>query len=114
VQLLDGPFNTAASESDFTLSGDGQTAAFWRSGEGGRAAIHIARRTAEGWSEPTPLPASLNHGPFNFTPSFTRNGRGLLYASTREREGQEAGLADIYWARLPRPQPPGQPTSPPE
>lgn len=100
VELLDGPLNTAASESDFTLSDDGQTAAFWRSGEGGRAAIHIARRTAEGWSEPEPLPTSLNHGPFNFTPSFTRNG-GLLYASTREREGQEAGLADIYWARLP-------------
>lgn len=101
VQLLDGPFNTAASESDFTLSADGRTAAFWRSGEGGRAAIHIARRTAEGWSQPAPLPASLNHGRFNFTPSFTRDGRGLVYASTREREGQEAGLADIYWARLP-------------
>ena len=101
VQPLDGPFNSAASESDFTLSGDGSAAAFWRSGERGRAAIHVARRTSEGWSEPAPLPASLNHGPFNFTPSFTRNGRGLIYASTREREGQEPGLADIYWARLP-------------
>ena len=101
VELLEGPFNTAASESDFTLSGDGRTAAFWRSAEGGRGIIHVTRRTPEGWSEPEPLPASLNHGPFNFTPSFTRNGRSLIYASTREREGQEAGLADIYWARLP-------------
>jgi Tol biopolymer transport system component len=99
--LLDGPVNTAASESDFTLSGDGRSALFWRSGENGTAAIHIIRRTETGWSNPAPLPPVINHGPFNFTPSFTRNGRSILYASTRPREGQEQGLADIYWAPLP-------------
>lgn len=101
ASLIEGPFNSAASDSDFTLSRDGALAAFWRSGEGGSGTIHIARRTAAGWSEPQALPAAVNHGPFNFTPSFTRDGRGLLYASTRPRNGQEAGLADIYWARLP-------------
>jgi Tol biopolymer transport system component len=99
--LLEGPFNSASSDSDFTLSGDGRTAAFWRSGDNGTAQILVARRTEDGWTDPAPLPGAINHGPFNFTPSFTRNGRGLLYASTRPREGQEAGLADIYWARLP-------------
>lgn len=99
--LLDGPFNGPASESDFTLSGDGLRALFWRSSEGGGGTIHIAQRTADGWSDPIPLPATINHGPFNFTPSFTGNGRSLVYASTRAREGQAEGLADIYRAPLP-------------
>jgi hypothetical protein len=99
--VLEGPVNTAASESDFTLRHDGRAALFWRSGEGGNAAIHISYRTAGGWSEPRPLPAAINHGPFNFTPSFTRDGRALTYASTKARPGQEAGLADIYRAPLP-------------
>ncbi len=97
---LEGPFNGPASDSDFTLSADGRTALFWRSGAGGTAAIHVARRTASGWSQPAPLPAAINHGPFNFTPSFSRDGRSIFYASTRARDGQPEGLADIYRAPL--------------
>jgi len=99
--LLDGPFNSAASDSDFTLSSDGRLAAFWRGGEAGTARIHIARRTAAGWSAPEPLPGAINHGPFNFTPSFGRDGRSLTYASTAARPGQAEGMADIYRAPLP-------------
>jgi hypothetical protein len=99
--LLDGPVNSAASDSDFTLRTDGGAALFWRSGDNGTAAIHITYRQGTGWSEPVALPERINHGPFNFTPSFTRDGRGLIYASTRPRDGQEAGLADIYRAPLP-------------
>lgn len=99
--LLDGPVNSAQSDSDFTLRGDGGAAMFWRSGDNGTAAIHITYRVAGGWSEPVALAERINHGPFNFTPSFTRNGRGLVYASTRPRDGQETGLADIYRAPLP-------------
>ena len=94
--LLEGPFNGAGSESDFTLSRDGRIVLFWRSGEGNSGLLHIARRTALGWSEPQPLPAAINRGPFNFTPSFARDGRSITYAST----GPD-GLADIYRARLP-------------
>ncbi|HZF94954.1 MAG TPA: hypothetical protein VEZ20_08785 [Allosphingosinicella sp.] len=94
--LLDGPFNGPASESDFTLSPDARTALIWRSGEGAAGRLHIARRTASGWTEPAPLPAAINRGPFNFTPSFSRDGRTITYAST----GPD-GLADIYRARLP-------------
>ena len=99
--LVDGPFNSAASDSDFTLSRDGRAALFWRSGEGGTGTIHVARRSAAGWSEPEPLSAAINHGPFNFTPSFSRDGRSITYASTRARDGQLAGLADVYRAALP-------------
>ena len=98
--LLDGPFNSAASESDFTLSPDGGAAMFWRSiGEIGT--IHISYRNAGGWSVPTPLPENINAGAFNFTPSFSGDGRRMRFASTLERRGQPSGLADIYEAELP-------------
>lgn len=97
---LEGPFNGTGSDSDFTLSADGGAALFWRS-RGKGAAIMLARRTAAGWSEPQPLDDSVNHGPFNFTPAFRRDGRTIRYASTRQRDGQEPGLADIYEAQLP-------------
>lgn len=97
---LPGPFNSAGSDSDFTLSADGAAAMFWRSqGDGGL--IHIAHRQADGWSKPEPLGPQINIGPFNFSPSFSRDGRRIRYASTRERPGQPAGHADIYEAKLP-------------
>jgi hypothetical protein len=98
--LLAGPFNTTASESDFTLSRDGKSAMFWRL-VGGIGTIHISYRNAKGWSAPTPLPATINAGAFNFTPSFSSDGQRVRYASTVERQGQPSGLADIYEARLP-------------
>jgi WD40 repeat protein len=98
-RLLPGPFNTAASESDFTLSTDGRHAVFWRM-VGNKGILHSARRTADGWSEPAPLPDSVNIGPFNFTPSFARDGLTLRFASTRPRSGQAEGMADIYVVKL--------------
>lgn len=98
---LEAPFNTATSESDFTLSANGRTAVFWRMA-GDRGLLHIARLAGSGWSEPEPLPESVNVGPFNFTPSFTRDGRALRFASTRPRPGQAQGMADIYVAKLGR------------
>jgi hypothetical protein len=97
--LLEGPFNSASSESDFTLRHDGRAAMFWRS-LGERGVIHIAYRKAGSWSKPVPLSAEINAGPFNFTPSFSRNGRRIRYASTLRRSGQADGLADIYEAHL--------------
>lgn len=100
-ELLAGPFNSASSDSDFTLSADGRRAAFWRM-VGGKGVLHIAAREGKGWSEPSALPDGVNIGPFNFTPAFSRDGRTLTFASTRERPGQEKGLADIYVVKLPR------------
>lgn len=98
-ELLRGPFNTQASESDFTLSPDGGRAVFWRM-IGDRGVLHIAHRTGSGWSVPVPLPDDVNIGPFNFTPSFTRDGLGLRFASTRPRPGQAEGMADIFIVKL--------------
>ena len=97
AQPLAGPFNSKESDSDFTLSRDGRLAAFWR----GTGTIHVATRTSNGWSAPVALPASINLGPFNFTPSFSRDGKRLWFASTAARDGQAQGMADIYVAKLP-------------
>ena len=100
AKLIEGPFNTDSSESDFTLSSDGKSALFWRLLDD-RGTIHISYREHDRWSEPVPLADPINSGPFNFTPSFSADGRQIRYASTVEREGQEIGLADIYEAPLP-------------
>ena len=100
-QLLPAPINSAASESDFTISRDGRMALFWRQ-VGARGLLHLSRRRADGnWSEPEVLPDSINIGPFNFTPAFGRSGV-ITFASTRTREGQAQGMADIYEIDLPR------------
>lgn len=101
ASLIEGPFNSAESDSDFTISRDGRRAAFWRS-SGEDARIFVSDRTANGWSDPRPLPAEINIGPFNFTPAFSADGKWLHLASTKQRDGQTAGMADIYRVRIPR------------
>jgi hypothetical protein len=98
-EALPAPINSAASESDFTLSGDGRTALFWRMTDG-KGLIHRSRLGPEGWSAPAPLGAEVNRGGFNFTPSLARDGRTLTFASDAERPGQAKGLSDIYRVRL--------------
>lgn len=95
-QPIAGPFNTKESDSDFTLCRDRRMAAFWR----GNGVIHVAMRSGKGWSTPVALPASINIGDFNFTPSFSRDGKRLWFASTARRDGQAEGMADIYVAKL--------------
>jgi Tol biopolymer transport system component len=99
AEPLGDPFNSAESEGDPTFSSDGMTALFWRGGKPAR--LMISRQTAAGWSDPSPLPETINIGPFNFTPSFMADGRHVSFASNRLREGQAEGMADIYIALLP-------------
>lgn len=98
--LLEGPFNTQSSESDFTMNADGTMAMFWRSVEE-EGFIYLSRLEAGGWSAPALLPPAINFGPFNFTPSFSSDGRLIRFANTRERPDQPKGLADLYEGELP-------------
>lgn len=100
VAPIGGPFNSARSDSDFTLSADGQTAIFWRSGADGRGVLHRSTRAEGAWSEPKPLPDTINRGAFNFTPSLSADGRTLWFASAGAHPGQAEGMADLFEARL--------------
>lgn len=75
--------NTPASEGDPELSADGTLLLFWSDRPGGAGAgdLYASRRTATGWSAPAPL--RINTAEFDFTPSFTRDGRWLYFASDR-------------------------------
>jgi Tol biopolymer transport system component len=99
--LLPAPLNSAASEGDFTLSPDGQLALFWsdRSGGLGEGDIYVARAELTGWSAPMNLGAPVNSTAFDFTPSFSRDGRWLYFASMRQREAG-GGKSDIYRIRV--------------
>lgn len=99
AQSLGDPFNSTESEGDPTFSSDGMTALFWRGSKPAR--LMISKRAAAGWSQPVSLPEHINLGPFNFTPSFLGDGQHISFASTRSREGQAEGMADIYIALLP-------------
>lgn len=97
---LPAPLNSESSESDFTLSRDGRTALMWRA-VGGHGLIHRSQRTGVGgWSDPEPLDASVNPGPFNFTPQFSPDDQSLLFATTASRAGQPDRNADVRHACL--------------
>jgi hypothetical protein len=94
-ERLPAPINSAESESDFTLTPDGNVALFWRMVDG-QGLIQAARRSPDGrWEAPRPLPSTVNQGRFNFTPQLSPDGGVLWFATTVQRDGQADGLADV-------------------
>ncbi|HYF23088.1 MAG TPA: hypothetical protein VD929_06785 [Caulobacteraceae bacterium] len=89
--------NAAGSEGDFTLSPDGRVAVFWsdRPGGSGHGDLYASAQTADGWSPPVNLGPEVNSPAFDFTPSFSADGKTLMFASTRPRDGADR-LADVY------------------
>lgn len=77
-------WSSPASEGDPEFSPDGATVLFWSDRPGGRGGgdLYVSRRAGEAWSAPEPA-AGLNSPAFDFTPDFSRNGRWLYFASTR-------------------------------
>lgn len=82
---LGAPFNDGRAQGDFTLSPDGQIALFWSERDGvADADVFAARRDARGWSKAVRLPSPINAVGFDFTPSFSPDGRELRFASMRK------------------------------
>lgn len=94
-EALPAPINSASQEGDFTLSPDGRTALFW-SLRGGKGEIYRVSKQGDGWGEAVKLPDAVNTGPFTFTPQFSADGKTLTFGSMRVRDGQAAGMADVY------------------
>jgi Tol biopolymer transport system component len=78
--------NSEASDSDPEFSRDGRTLLFWsdRAGGRGQADVYASRRTAEGWSTARLLEGGINSSGFDFTPSFSPDGRWIYFASMRQ------------------------------
>ena len=92
---LPAPLNSATSESDFTLSGDGRQALFWRVVDG-RLLLHATERHGDGWAPPQPQPGVANPGPMQITPAWSADGKALVFASSLPRAGQAEGMFDLY------------------
>ena len=95
---LPAPLNSPASEGDFTLHRNGRLALFWsdRPGGLGQGDIYLSVLGEEGWATPVNLGAPVNSAAFDFTPSFSADGRWLTFASLRPRaDGSDAG-SDLY------------------
>jgi hypothetical protein len=102
---LPAPFNDGAAQGDFTLSQDGTIALFWSERDGSEDAdLFATRRNGSGWSTPVRLPAPINAVGFDFTPSFSSDGRELRFASMRKPSWLSSdehvlnGLSNLYVA----------------
>jgi hypothetical protein len=84
-QALGAPFNDGQAQGDFTLSPDGRVALFWSiRGDSKDGDLFAAVREGAGWSAAMRLPSPLNSNAFDFTPSFSADGRTLRFASMRK------------------------------
>lgn len=87
-------WNTEASESDPEFSRDGRVFLFWSNRAGSREGdLYASHKTETGWTEPVRVDAANSAG-FDFTPSFSPDGRWLLFASTRAGPSDAAASAD--------------------
>jgi Tol biopolymer transport system component len=95
---LPAPLNSPSSEGDFTLHRNGRLALFWsdRPGGLGQGDIYLSVLNAEGWATPVNLGAPVNSPAFDFTPSFSADGRWLTFASMRRRADGSDAQSDLY------------------
>lgn len=81
---LGAPFNDGEAQGDFTLSPDGQTALFWSTRAGSADGdLYAVRRYGTHWGTAVHLPSPINAAGFDFTPTFSMDGRELYFASMR-------------------------------
>lgn len=94
-------WNTEVSESDPEFSADGKTLLFWSNRAGAQDAdIFISRQTEQGWTVPQRLESAINSAGFDFTPSFSPDGRWIYFASTRRQtsgnQTVQNGQSNLY------------------
>ena len=87
--------NSTGDDYEPRLSADGLTLYFVRGKAGHNADIHIAERTADGWSDPQPL-AAINSAHDDLGPEPSPDGRLLYFYSNRP--GGSGGY-DLWAAR---------------
>ena len=99
-ESLPGEINTSGNEGAQTLSADGNWMFFTACGRPdgrGSCDIYFSQKTDRGWSEPVNLGTPVNTPHWESQPSFSSDGRTLLFVSNRP--GGRGGK-DIWQATL--------------
>lgn len=100
--LGEGVLSTEANEYNPSLSPDGRTLVFARSGPEFRdARIFFSRRQGGGWSAPEPAPFADTRFS-DSDPTFAPDGRTLYFVSDRPAPGRDAASRDLDLWRVRR------------
>ena len=88
ILALSNPYRNEAPTS---VSGDGKTMLLFVEGR-----MCYSQRTAQGWSEPRPLPSYLQIGNWQADAMITADGSALLFAANYPAEGEEKPSLNIF------------------
>lgn len=93
------PFNSSATDGEVVLSPDGGTAVFYsdRPGGHGRGDLYRVDRTATGWGPPRNLGSTINSSAWDWTPTFSPDGRTLVFSRLLE----DSSDADLWIVSFP-------------
>ena len=80
-ELLTDLSTADGNEAPMAISADGNILLLWRNDNGGD--IHYSLKTQYGWSEPVAFSYPINTEYYEGDASFTADGKGLLFTSTR-------------------------------
>ncbi len=106
IEPLPNDLNTPnANDGTITFSPDGKTMVFAKGNTGKRKGtadvnLYISRYRNKAWSEPRMLSIS-RPDTWDSSPSFSRDGRTLYFASLRDHPDAQGGI-DLYSARMDR------------
>lgn len=79
--LLTDLSTAEGNEAPMAISADGNILLLWRDDNGGD--LYYSLKTQYGWSEPVAFPYPINTEYYEGDASFTADGKGLLFTSTR-------------------------------
>ena len=93
------PFNSSATDGEVVLSPDGRTAVFYsdRPGGHGLGDLYQVDRTATGWGPPRNLGSTINTSAWDWTPTFSPDGRTLVFSRLLE----DSSDADLWIVSFP-------------
>lgn len=91
AQMVPGLNNPNRNEAPTSISGDGRTMLLFVDGR-----MCFSQKTAYGWSEPHPLPRSLQLGNWQADGMITADGKALFFAANYPAEGEEKPSLNIF------------------
>ena len=91
ARLVPGLNNPYRNEAPTSVSGDGRTMLLFVEGR-----MCFSVKTAQGWSEPRPMPRDLQLGNWQADAMISADGSALLFAANYPAEGEEKASLNIF------------------